>query len=59
MVAGIILVMTAYFLNIHLIYFYFSIAMAVFIIFTHRSNIIRMLDGTENRFKKIMIFNRD
>ena len=59
MVAGIILVMTAYFLNIHLIYFYFSIVMAVFIIFTHRSNIVRMLDGTENRFKKIMIFNRD
>ena len=56
MIAGIILVVTAYFFSIHYLYFYFSILMAIFIIFTHRSNIIRMLNGSENRFKKIMIF---
>jgi len=32
-----------------------GIALAVFIVFTHRANIRAMLNGTENRFKKIMI----
>jgi len=59
MIAGIILAISAYFLNIHQLYFYFSIIMAVFVIFTHRSNILRMFNGTENRFKKIMIFSKD
>ena len=58
MTAGIILVVTAYLLSIHYLYLYFSILMAVFIIFTHRSNISRMLDGSENRFEKIMIFKK-
>ena len=58
MIAGIVLVITAYFFDIHYIYFYFSILMALFIIFTHRSNITRMINGTENRFKKIMLFKR-
>jgi len=35
---------------------YFSILMALFILFTHRSNIIRMINNQENRFEKIMIF---
>ena len=35
----------------------FSILVTVFIIFTHRENITRMLNGTENQFKKIMITN--
>tara|TARA_B100001996_G_scaffold297312_1_gene237660 strand:- start:719 stop:1360 length:642 start_codon:yes stop_codon:yes gene_type:complete len=35
-----------------------SILMALFIIFTHRSNIQRMLNGTENQFKKAMIFKK-
>ena len=35
---------------------YFSILMASFIIFTHKSNIQRMLNGTENKFEKLMIF---
>jgi glycerol-3-phosphate acyltransferase PlsY len=35
---------------------YFSISMALFILFTHRSNIIRMINNQENRFEKIMIF---
>jgi len=58
MVAGVVLVITAYIFNIHSSYFYFSISMALFIIFTHRSNIIRMINGEENRFKKIMLFKR-
>ena len=58
-IAGIVLVITGYFFNIHLLYLYFSIAMAGFIIFTHRSNIIRMYNGSENQFKKIMIFKKD
>jgi len=34
-----------------------GIALAVFIIFTHRSNISDMLNGTEYRFRKVMIQN--
>ena len=34
----------------------FTIFLSFFIIYTHRSNIKRMLDGTENRFEKAMIF---
>ncbi len=37
---------------------YFSILMALFVIFTHRSNIYRMLKGQENQFKKIMLFKK-
>ena len=58
MIAGVVLAFSAYCLNVSLSYLYFSITMAVFIIFTHRSNIKRMIEGTENRFKKIMIFKR-
>mgnify|MGYP006137561009 FL=1 len=36
----------------------FSIIMALFLIFTHRSNIVRMLQGNENRFEKIMVFRK-
>ena len=35
----------------------FSILITIFIIFAHRENINRMLNGTENQFKKIMITN--
>ena len=34
-----------------------SLIISLFIIFTHRENIKRMINGTENRFKKIMIIN--
>lgn len=37
--------------------FWLGIALAVFIIFTHRSNIRDMLHGTEHRFKKVMLRN--
>tara|TARA_B100001123_G_C15158685_1_gene966556 strand:+ start:265 stop:924 length:660 start_codon:yes stop_codon:yes gene_type:complete len=36
----------------------FSMIIAFFIFFTHRSNISRMLTGNENRFNKIMLFRR-
>ena len=58
MVAGVILSVSAYLLNVSSIYFYFSISMSLFIIFTHRSNIKRMINGNENRFEKIMIFKK-
>jgi len=57
MLAGIVLSTTVFFIpNIPDIYFYFSLLMTLFIIFTHRSNIIRMIEGNENRFEKIMLF---
>jgi len=36
----------------------FSIIIALFILFTHRGNIQRMLAGNENRFEKARIFHR-
>ena len=36
----------------------FGIACSLLIIFTHRSNIIRMSQGNENQFEKIMIFKK-
>ena len=36
----------------------FSVIMALFLVFTHRSNIGRMLHGSENRFEKVMIFKK-
>jgi len=36
----------------------FSAVCSLLIIFTHRSNIIRMYQGTENQFEKIMIFKK-
>jgi len=36
----------------------FTILLSFFIIYTHRSNIKRMLHGTENRFEKAMIFRK-
>ena len=37
---------------------FFSMMVSVFIIYTHRSNIHRMIGGNENRFKKIMLFQK-
>ena len=39
-------------------FFPFTIFLSFFIIYTHRSNIKRMLEGTENRFEKAMIFRK-
>jgi len=33
----------------------FGVLLAVFIVFTHRTNIRRLLDGTENRFERIRL----
>ena len=36
----------------------FGIACSILIVFTHRSNIERMMKGKENQFEKIMIFKK-
>ena len=36
----------------------FSMICSLLIIFTHRSNIIRMYKGSENQFKKVMLFKK-
>ena len=37
---------------------YFFLGLFLLIIYTHRSNIKRLLEGTENRFPKLQIFKR-
>ena len=37
---------------------YFTLGVSVFLFYTHRMNIQRMIKGTENQFKKIMIFKK-
>ena len=37
---------------------YFTIGVSIFLIYTHRANIKRMLAGKENQFKKVMIFKK-
>ena len=39
-------------------HFIFSICIALFLIFTHRQNIVRMINGDENQFKKAMILHK-
>ncbi len=61
MLAGITVAITANFFppeNVNPYLDEISLALMVFLIFTHRSNIIRMLKGNENQFEKIMIFKR-
>jgi len=36
----------------------FALLIPVFIVFTHRSNVKRIMEGTENRFEKAMIFKK-
>jgi len=36
----------------------FSLAIPLFILFTHRSNLLRLKNGTENRFERAQIFKR-
>ena len=40
------------------ILFWFSIPMALLIVFTHRTNIRRLIEGRENKFPRLMIFAR-
>jgi len=61
MVASIVLVIVTYFIypgGLITPFGIFSIIMSVFIIFTHRSNISRMIKGRENQFTKAMIFKK-
>ena len=61
MVGSIVLVIVTFLFypeGINSYFGYFSILMALFIIFTHRSNIQRMLNGTENKFEKLMILKK-
>ncbi|MEM7281252.1 MAG: glycerol-3-phosphate 1-O-acyltransferase PlsY [Pseudomonadota bacterium] len=39
-------------------WFAFGLGMFLFVLFTHRSNIARMLNGTEDRKRSIMVFHR-
>jgi len=36
----------------------FSLILPLFILFTHRSNIKRLKEGTENRFERVLVFRR-
>jgi len=38
--------------------FIYTLAMAAYLLWSHRSNIRRMLDGTENRNPRVMLFRR-
>tara|TARA_Y100000590_G_scaffold290348_2_gene326816 strand:+ start:3360 stop:4013 length:654 start_codon:yes stop_codon:yes gene_type:complete len=38
--------------------FLFSLSMAIYLAFTHRSNIKRLVEGTEPRNEKVMIFHK-
>ena len=61
MIASIVLVMITFYMypgGLSSPFGIFSILMAIFIIFTHRSNIYRMINGTENQFKKAMILKK-
>ena len=61
MVASIVLEIVTYFIypgGLITPFGIFSIIMSVFIIFTHRSNISRMIKGRENQFTKAMIFKK-
>lgn len=38
--------------------FWFGLIMALFIVYTHRSNIQRLMSGTEHRFERAMLLHR-
>ena len=61
MISGVVMVLITYLYypdGIISPFGFFSILMALFLIFTHRSNIHRMIQGQENQFKKIMLFKK-
>ena len=37
---------------------YFTIGVSIFLFYTHRENIKRMIQGNENRFEKAMLFKK-
>ena len=62
MCAGVSLVVITYLQypdnSINSAFGYFTIGVSLFLFYTHRENIRRMLSGDENQFKKVMIFNK-
>tara|TARA_Y100000590_G_scaffold450065_1_gene589165 strand:+ start:2202 stop:2858 length:657 start_codon:yes stop_codon:yes gene_type:complete len=61
MLAGIALTIYTYFYYINSIFSpfgYFTIGVSMFLIYTHRENIIRMINGQENQFEKVMIVKK-
>lgn len=38
--------------------FAFGAVMAAFMVYTHRSNLVRLREGSEHRFEKVMLLNR-
>tara|TARA_Y100000590_G_scaffold445912_1_gene578693 strand:- start:1091 stop:1732 length:642 start_codon:yes stop_codon:yes gene_type:complete len=60
-IASIVLVITTFYMypgGLQTPFGIFALLMCIFIIFTHRSNIYRMVRGKENQFHKIMIFKK-
>ena len=55
--AGFSLVPAAWWMNDQML-IVFTAVLAVFLLFTHRSNMRKLRDGTENRFDRIHIFSR-
>jgi glycerol-3-phosphate acyltransferase PlsY len=55
--AGFSLVPAAWAMNDDRLLF-FSVLLALFVLFTHRANMHRLRDGTEYRFERIHIFSR-
>ena len=55
--AGFSLVPSAWFMN-NPVLMIFSLIVALFLLFTHRSNMIKLRKGTEYRFERIHLFSR-
>ena len=55
--AGFSLIPAAWLLNNQALMI-FSIVLALFLLFTHRVNMRRLRDGTENRFERVRLFSR-
>jgi len=55
--AGFSLVPAAWWLNNHVLMI-FSAILALFLLFTHRENMRRLRNGTENRFERLRLFSR-
>jgi acyl phosphate:glycerol-3-phosphate acyltransferase len=56
--AGFSLLFAAYWFDVDATVWALSIFSAIFLLFTHRSNVQKMLSGTENRFEKIRLLKR-
>jgi len=57
MLAAVSLVLTFFWWGVSVEKLWFAVALAVFIIFTHRSNIVNMLNGSEYKFQRVRIVN--